>query len=130
MDHGPTKIQIHLELRGRAGGLPLFARILLGAAFLVAFAVLFLFVALGAATIISTGLILAMVVVFRSVVSRARHAARARDNLLSSSTATHVLPGLPHNDGGVAQLDTEHRLIEADDKERRSTAGFGDQTGE
>jgi hypothetical protein len=91
---------------------------LLGGAFIIAIAVLFLFVALGAATIISTGLILATVVVFRSVVGRARRAARARDNLLSSLTATHMLPGLPQKDGGVAQLDTEHRLIEADDKER------------
>ena len=129
MDHGPRKFQIHFELRGPAGGLPLFVRILLGGTFIIAIAVLFLFVALGVATIISTGLILATVVVFRSVVGRTRRAARARDDLLSSSTATPVLPGLPQKDGGVAQLDTENRLIEADDR-TRSTAGFGDQTGE
>ena len=118
MDHRPTKFQIHLELRGPAGGWPLLARILLGAVFLVAIAVLFLFVALGAAAIISTGLILAMIVVFRSAIGRARRAARARDDLLSSSTATPVLPGLPHKDGGVAQLDSENRLIQTDDRER------------
>jgi hypothetical protein len=94
------KFQIHLELRGgTSGGWPLFAGIVTGAAFLLAIAMLFLFVALGTAIIISAGLTVTMIVVFRRMVGNARRAARARDDLLPPSTAPHRLPGLAHQDG-------------------------------
>jgi hypothetical protein len=121
MDHGPMKFQIHLELRGTtSGGWRLFAGILTGAAFLLAIAVLFLFVALGAAIIISAGLSVAMIVVFRRVVGNARRAARARDDLLPSSTATDMLPGLAHQDGGVARLEHENKPIRGGAHSRRA----------
>lgn len=115
------KFQIHLELRGTtSGGWRLFAGILTGAAFLLAIAVLFLFVALGAAIIISAGLSVAMIVVFRRVVGNARRAARARDDLLPSSTATDMLPGLAHQDGGVARLEHENKPIRGGAHSRRA----------
>lgn len=115
------KIQIHLELRGTtSGGWRLFAGILTGAAFFLAIAVLFLFVALGAAIIISAGLIVAMIVVFRRLVGNSRRATRARHNLLPSSTATDMLSGLAHQDAGVAQLENENTPIKGGAQCRRA----------
>ena len=115
------KFQIHLELRGAtSGGWRLFAGILTGAAFFLAMAVLFLFLALGAAIITSAGLIVAMIVVFRRMVGNARRAARARDDLLPSSTATDMLPGVAHQDGGVAQLENDDKHIRGGAHSRRA----------
>jgi hypothetical protein len=115
------KFQIHLELRrATSGGWPLFSGILIGAAFFLAIAVLFLFVALGAAIIISACLIVAMIVVFRRVVGNARRAARAHDDLLPSSTATDRLPGLAHQHGGVAQLENENKPLRGGAERRRA----------
>jgi hypothetical protein len=111
MDHGPMKYQIHLELRGTTvGGWRLVAGLLTVAAFFIAIAVLFLFVALGAAIVISTGLIVAMILVLGAMAGNARRAAHARDNLLPS-TANDLLPGLAHQDGGVARLENKNKPI-------------------